>query len=113
MIPVIVLIVLLVNPELNFFLVGLAYVISGPAGMLWRWRTGRELLPADPEEGHGAGESVVRPPVADEAEGSVWEEFEAEPSSEEREAGAHGTPKVTSIADHWPVGGSRGGEGGR
>jgi CDP-diacylglycerol--serine O-phosphatidyltransferase len=47
-IPVILLIVLLIEPELNFFLVGLAYVVSGPAGMLWRWRTGRELLPAKP-----------------------------------------------------------------
>lgn len=50
-IPVILLIVLLMEPELNFFLVGLAYVVSGPAGMLWRWRTGRELLPAKPS-GH-------------------------------------------------------------
>ncbi len=53
-IPVILLIVLIVEPGLNFFLVGLAYVVSGPAGMLWRWRTGRELLPAKPSD-HGAG----------------------------------------------------------
>lgn len=112
-IPVIVLIVLLVEPELNFFLVGLAYVLSGPAGMLWRWRTGRELLPADPAEGHGAGESVVRPPAGEETGHSIWDEFAGEAPRDEREAGAHGTPKVTSIADHWSVGGSRGGEGGR
>ncbi|MEZ4278010.1 MAG: CDP-diacylglycerol--serine O-phosphatidyltransferase [Myxococcota bacterium] len=49
-IPVILLIVLIVEPGLNFFLVGLAYVVSGPAGMLWRWRTGRELLPAKPPD---------------------------------------------------------------
>lgn len=112
-IPVIVLIVLIVQPELNFFLVGLAYVISGPAGMLWRWRTGRELLPASAEEGHGDGVGATRPPAADEAERSVWEELEAEAPRDEREAGAHGTPKVTSIADHWSSGGTRGGEGGR
>ena len=112
-IPVIVLIVLLVEPGLNFFLVGLAYVISGPAGMLWRWRTGRELLPASAEEGLVEHESVARPPAADEAERSVWQEFEAEPASEEREPGAHGAPKVTSIAGHWSAGGTRGGEGGR
>lgn len=111
-IPVIVLIVLLVEPKLNFFLVGLAYVISGPAGMLWRWRTGRELLPAIAEEGHGDGEGASRPPAADDGERSVWEEFEADAPREEREAGAHGAPKVTSIADHWSTGGTRG-EGGR
>lgn len=112
-IPVIVLIILLVEPELNFFLVGLAYVISGPAGMLWRWRTGRELLPASAEEGLVDGDGAPRPPAADEAERSIWEELEAEAPSDGREAGAHGTPKVTSIAGHWTAGGNRGGEGGR
>lgn len=53
-IPVILLIVLLMQPKLNFFLVGIAYVVSGPAGILWRWRTGRELLPAKPSD-HGDG----------------------------------------------------------
>ena len=73
-IPVIVSIVLLLEPGLNFFLVGLAYVVSGPAGMFWRWRTGRELIPAEP--------------AADEA------------------------VRVTSLADHWSAGATRG-EGGR
>ncbi|HIF94996.1 MAG TPA: CDP-diacylglycerol--serine O-phosphatidyltransferase [Myxococcales bacterium] len=46
-IPVVISIVLIMEPELNFFLVGLAYVVSGPAGYLWRRRTGRSLLPVD------------------------------------------------------------------
>ena len=46
-IPVVVSIVLILEPGLNFFLVGLAYVVSGPAGYLWRWRTGRALNPID------------------------------------------------------------------
>ena len=46
-IPVVISIVLIMEPELNFFLVGLAYVGSGPAGYLWRRRTGRALLPVD------------------------------------------------------------------
>jgi CDP-diacylglycerol--serine O-phosphatidyltransferase len=44
-IPVIVSILLIVQWKLNFFLVGLAYVISGPAGYVWRWRTGGVLEP--------------------------------------------------------------------
>ena len=58
-IPVIVLIVLVLEPGLNFFLVGLAYVFSGPLGMLWRWRTGDELLPAPPVEA-GAEHAIGR-----------------------------------------------------
>ena len=46
-IPVMISIVLILEPGLNFFLVGLAYVGSGPAGYLWRWRTGRALLPVE------------------------------------------------------------------
>ena len=42
-IPVIVSILLIIEPGLNFFLIGMAYVISGPAGAFWRWRTGRQL----------------------------------------------------------------------
>jgi hypothetical protein len=61
-IPVVVSIVLILEPGLNFFLVGLAYVVSGPAGYLWRWRTGRALLPIDedastaPSRGDSPGE---------------------------------------------------------
>lgn len=45
--PVIVSLLLILEPGLNFFLVGLLYVLSGPAGSLWRWRTGRELIPVE------------------------------------------------------------------
>jgi CDP-diacylglycerol--serine O-phosphatidyltransferase len=48
-IPVIISIALMLEPGLNFFLVGLAYVVSGPAGLLYRWRTGRELIRVDPD----------------------------------------------------------------
>jgi CDP-diacylglycerol---serine O-phosphatidyltransferase len=44
-IPVIVSILLILQWQLNFFLIGLAYVVSGPAGQLWRGRTGRVLEP--------------------------------------------------------------------
>lgn len=45
--PVIVMLLLILEPGLNFFLVGVAYIASGPAGAFWRWRTGRELIPAE------------------------------------------------------------------
>jgi len=63
-IPVVVSIVLILNPELSFFLVGLAYVGSGPAGYLWRQRTGRSLLPVE-----GASESESPPSAAGEEQG--------------------------------------------
>lgn len=44
---VVISIVLILEPELNFFLVGLAYVGSGPAAYLWRQRTGQSLLPVE------------------------------------------------------------------
>jgi CDP-diacylglycerol--serine O-phosphatidyltransferase len=98
-IPVIVLMVLLVEPGLNFFLVGIAYVISGPAGMLWRWRTGRELLPAEPEPdaAHStlATTGAGKPGPTGRDGASVWAELDA-----------------GNVADHWSAGGSRG-EGGR
>ena len=43
-IMVIVLIVLFLEPGLNFFLFGLAYVLSGPLASYWRWRTGGALV---------------------------------------------------------------------
>ena len=49
-IPVIVSLLLILEPGLNFFLVGLLYVLSGPVGYVWRARTGRELLPVMPDE---------------------------------------------------------------
>ena len=66
-IPVIISILLILEPGLNFFLVGLLYVISGPAGYFWRQRTGRELLPVavlsqdEPEEEGGARNENVTP----------------------------------------------------
>ena len=74
--PVVISLLLIIEPGLNFFLVGLLYVASGPAGAIWRWRTGRELLPVevtgepDPESAagesgsptdEGAGSDKVRP----------------------------------------------------
>jgi CDP-diacylglycerol--serine O-phosphatidyltransferase len=85
-IPVIISILLILEPGLNFFLVGLAYVISGPAGYLWRWRTGRELLPT--EETPGAGGSGM-------------------PGGPD---GPNENPNVTSLSDHLPAGETRGGE---
>jgi CDP-diacylglycerol--serine O-phosphatidyltransferase len=49
-VPVIVSLFLILEPALNFFLVGLAYVASGPAGLIWRWRTGRSLELAQSDE---------------------------------------------------------------
>ena len=92
--PVIISIILILEPRLNFFLVGLVYVISGPAGYVWRWRTGRELLPA---EDTGPPGSSPEAEVGAEGEG---------------EASASG-PNVTSLADHVQAGDSRGGETGR
>ncbi len=63
-IPVIVSILLILEPGLNFFLVGVAYVMSGPAGYVWRWRTGRTLEPAAQEEASiDADQSAASPKV--------------------------------------------------
>ncbi len=51
---VLALAVMLSKPSVTFFLVGLAYVASGPVEWLWRWRTGRSL-----EEIELEGESPV------------------------------------------------------
>ncbi len=47
---VIITLILIVEPGLNFFLIGLAYVLSGPIGWWWRRRTGG-LLETRPEAG--------------------------------------------------------------
>lgn len=60
-VSLIVLLFLILEPGLNFFLVGVAYVASGPAGYLWRWRTGRELLPV--MEGGSSGGASTGPNV--------------------------------------------------
>ena len=55
-------VVLLTKPAVTFFLVGAAYVASGPIEALWRWRTGR-ALPANPgaEPPPGVGAGTVDP----------------------------------------------------
>lgn len=92
-IPVIVSIALMLEPGLNFFLVGLAYVVSGPAGLLYRWRTGRELIRVDPDGlsfgGHEAGDAA----------GGEREEDDPETGSDRAsEAGTVPDPGVTPIA---------------
>jgi len=99
-IPVIISILLILEPGLNFFLVGLIYVGSGPAGYLWRLRTGRELLPV--EASAAAGE-----PSAPRGEPSA-------PGGPASAAGEDALKKnVTSLTDHLQAGDSRGGETGR
>ena len=84
-IPVIVSILLILEPGLNFFLVGVAYVGSGPAGYAWRWRTGRALEPAAYEEASpGADGSAASPKL---------------------------TPKLTSLATHLGAAEKREGRG--
>ena len=80
-IPVIVSILLILEPGLNFFLVGVAYVVSGPVGYAWRWRTGRALEPAAYEE--------------------------ASPGAD----GSATSPKLTSLATHFGAAEKREGEG--
>lgn len=103
--PVIISIVLILEPGLNFFLVGLLYVVSGPAGVVWRWRTGRELLPAEDADFPlggltGSGDTEGFPGV------------DPDPR-DEAEHGKDVDPKVTSLSDHMPSGAPRGGETGR
>ncbi len=97
-IPVIVSILLLLEPGLNFFLVGIAYVASGPLGVLWRWRTGRALPLVAEEEGPVSPEPADGP--------------DAEPGSPAATApgGATG-PNVTSLAERLGHAGSRDREG--
>jgi CDP-diacylglycerol--serine O-phosphatidyltransferase len=85
-IPVMVSIVLILEPGLNFFLVGLAYVCSGPAGYLWRWRTGRTLLPVEadgsslPSAGDDAGDTTVDRAGADASELASLSDLESKSS---------------------------------
>ncbi len=101
--PVIVSIVLILEPGLNFFLVGLLYVVSGPVGVVWRWRTGRELLPAE-----DAGFPLAGPTDAVDAEG-----FPGPDPHQDAEGDEDVDPKVTSLTDRRPSGAPRGGETGR
>ena len=88
-IPVVVSIVLILEPGLNFFLVGLAYVVSGPAGYLWRWRTGRALLPIDGDvstaQSSGDTASATSP---------------GEAGTSDAGSGNAASPKVTSLSAH-------------
>jgi CDP-diacylglycerol--serine O-phosphatidyltransferase len=47
---VLALVVLLTKPAVTFFLVGVAYLASGPLEAYWRWRTGRALPENHPVE---------------------------------------------------------------
>ncbi|MEM9176362.1 MAG: CDP-diacylglycerol--serine O-phosphatidyltransferase [Myxococcota bacterium] len=71
-ISLIVLLLLILEPGVNFFLVGVVYVISGPAGMLWRWRTGRELIPVEDDgvPGAPAASSPNVTPITDHPSGA-------------------------------------------
>ena len=55
-------ILLILEPGLNFFLVGVAYVMSGPAGYVWRWRTGRALEPVAQDEASPGGDAAAASP---------------------------------------------------
>src|SRR5690606_36666779 len=117
-IPVMVLSVLLIEPYPNFFLVGIAYVVSGPLGMAWRWWTGQELLPALADE-DAAAAAVIGPapasghglhgPHAEEPSARVGA---AAAVRDEAEAPRREATNATSLVDHWSSGGARG-EGGR
>ena len=109
-IPVMVSIVLILEPGLNFFLVGLAYVVSGPAGYLWRWRTGRALLPVD-------GAATTAQQKAEPADGATAGGTSA-PVGNGPNASGGGTPaatppNVTSLSERSVTGDDREGGGER
>jgi CDP-diacylglycerol--serine O-phosphatidyltransferase len=95
-IPVMLSILLIIEPGLNFFLVGLAYVGSGPAGYLWRWRTGRALLPVEPTPTESAAGVPTEPPP---------------PPVQQATDSESGSPNVTSLSDHAQTLGPRSGRG--
>jgi CDP-diacylglycerol--serine O-phosphatidyltransferase len=113
-IPVIVSLMLILEPGLNFFLVGVLYVLSGPAGHFWRLRTGRELLPVEAlnefDEGPSHLEGAPAFPGARHSGSGSAPGASAERSGE---AGQGDNPNVTSLADHKQSGDPRGGEQGR
>jgi len=63
---VIITLVLILEPGVSFFAIGLAYVLSGPLAWWWRRRTGHELEAAGSEA--GGGEKTA--PARDVGEGS-------------------------------------------
>ncbi|MCP4906721.1 MAG: CDP-diacylglycerol--serine O-phosphatidyltransferase [bacterium] len=111
-IPVIISILLILEPGLNFFLVGALYVISGPAGYLWRLRTGRELLPVDASSLAGREPSAAGGGSSATERGSSGEGG-ASVARGARPTGASRNPNVTSLADHAPTGDAREIETGR
>ena len=107
-IPVVVSIVLILEPGLNFFLVGLAYVGSGPAGYLWRWRTGRTLLPVEGDGSTAESEGDAMGGMGNATVDRASAALANEPSPPEG-----GNPNVTSLSDHGSTSEDRGGrEGG-
>jgi CDP-diacylglycerol--serine O-phosphatidyltransferase len=44
---------LIAKPQVGFFAVGIAYTLSGPLGLYWRYRTGNHLERAEPAEPPG------------------------------------------------------------
>jgi CDP-diacylglycerol--serine O-phosphatidyltransferase len=96
-IPVVISIVLIMEPELSFFLVGLVYVGSGPVGLLWRRRTGRALLPVDkPATDRAAADEDARHGAA------AGESTSSSPGSPP-EATTSRDPKVTSLSGRLPL----------
>jgi len=102
-IPVVISIALILEPGLNFFLVGLAYVGSGPAGYLWRWRTGRVLLPVEEAASTSASTSTSEKEKAS----ATSSESVDDPPDGGVSLEAKGA-KVTSLRDHAPNPGSPG-----
>ena len=59
---VVVFTALIAKPQVSFFVVGLAYTISGPLGLYWRYRTGSHLERAEvPEPAPGPAPSDPGP----------------------------------------------------
>ncbi len=91
-IPVIVSILLIIEPGLNFFLVGLAYVVSGPAGYVWRWQTGRALEPM-------VGKGLPGAPLASSAASSAASNSASSAPSSSASDESDSPPDVTSLSE--------------
>lgn len=55
-IVVVVSILLLIEPGLNFFLLGVVYTLSGPIAWWWRWRVGQRLESSSDSGGMGGSD---------------------------------------------------------
>ncbi len=110
-IPVVLSILLILEPELNFFLVGLVYVGSGPAGYLWRRRTGRALLPVDGEDASSSGTADSAPKPAPHAHSVSPSPDSATASASPSETNpGGGRAGITSLSDRLNHGVSTGRE---